>query len=970
MSGNELLPHDLEKADWRETWAYLIGMQAYAYGFPAIYYAKLRFGMVKQTQGVIDTPLNTLFHVPRLSDHNDQYGGSPMRDAIYSVAWLDLREEPVVIHSPDSGERYVSIQLAEFYSDLFGYVGPSVNGGRAQTALVVGPQWQCDTPVGIDVVLRSPTPSVFLVARVSTPGGTDLNAARSLQEKSWIKPLSAWQSGQSAPEVRDVLVPFAPTTSLADFRTLNAAMLENPPPAGDEALLRQFAQVGLGPMATTAIDDLDAMTQRGLARALVDGPKLLAKVALTGGNTRQINGWFYGDKHWGRMAAAGDFLGRASPQAFSGIIEHWKEQSTKLRTFIDADGSDLTGQHRYVLRFGKDEIPEAQAFWSITLYDERFNLADNPIQRYGIGSLSEGLQFDADGGLTIWLQHERPTPAQLANWLPTPAGKFNLFLRTYLPGSGVMDQSYAPPPVCKSKDADGVTKSTSTKKQETNMTISTTLAPADQAAMEHLERVFRLQKDAFRRSPYPSAKQRIELMQRVPGMLTKYRQKILQALDTDFGGHSHDQGDLLEILGMFDRAKFNIDNVAKWMRPVSKASNPITQGDSRAYIKYQPKGVVGNMVSWNFPFDIAVGPMLDSLGAGNRVIIKPSDMSPACGQLLHEMCKETFDEEHVAVVNGGLEFARHFPTLPWDHLVYTGSGAVGRQVMQAAAINLVPVTLELGGKCPAIVAPDSLLDERTITTIAGIKVIKRGQMCVTVDYCLVPESGLKAFTEGLANHMKAHFTQKNAAPHACGIISERHVARLNKLIEEARNAGAQVIQIGADLQAGGRDMPFYLVVNPSDELGLMQQEIFGPILPIKTYRDTADAIAYINKGDRPLGLYVFAKDRAFIDQVTEQTQSGGVAVNTIALQAGQPSMGFGGSGASGMGRHHGEEGFREFSNPRGYFERGAGGTLDWIIPPYGAGTRTLIDKVAYAPIGQQALFALKQLPKNLMAKFR
>ncbi|MBL0087522.1 MAG: aldehyde dehydrogenase family protein [Ideonella sp.] len=496
------------------------------------------------------------------------------------------------------------------------------------------------------------------------------------------------------------------------------------------------------------------------------------------------------------------------------------------------------------------------------------------------------------------------------------------------------------------------------------------LPALDQAAIAQLERVFHLQKAAVLRDPYPSAEQRIELMQRVPGMMRKYRQKILQALDADFCGHSHDQGDLLEILGMFDRAKFNIDHVKKWMQPVVKASNPITQGDSKAYIKYQPKGVVGNMVSWNFPFDIAVGPMLDQLGAGNRVIIKPSDLSPACGQLLHEMCKDTFDEDQVAVVNGGLETARFFPTLAWDHLMYTGSGAVGRQVMLAAAANLVPVTLELGGKCPAVVAPDSLLDARTIGTVAGIKVVKRGQMCVTVDYCLVPESGVKAFTDALAAHMKTHFTQNNAAPHACGIISERHVARLNKLVDEARAAGAQVIQIGADLKPGQRDMPFYLVVNPSDDLALMREEIFGPILPIKTYRDTADAIATINKGDRPLGLYVFAKDRAFIDQVTNQTHSGGVAVNVIALQAGQPSMGFGGSGGSGMGRHHGEEGFREFSNARGYFERGAGGTLDWIIPPYGAGTRMLIDKVAYAPLGRQALFALKQLPKNLLAKFR
>lgn len=446
----DMTPHaDVGNADWRETWAYLIGMQAYAYGFPAIYYTKLRFGMVRQPQGVVDTPLNTLFHVPRLSDHHDQIGGSPMRDAIYSVAWLDLGTQPVVIHSPASAQRYVCIQLAEFYSDLFGYAGPSVNGGRAQTALVVGPHWQGETPSGIDTVLRSPTPAAFLVARVSTPGGDDLAAARALQERSWVKPLSAWQDNTPAVEVRDVLVPCAPDQPLADFRTMNAAMRENPPPPCDEALMRQFAQVGLGPLATTAIDQLDSATQRGLARVLVDGPKLLAKVALTGGNTKQVDGWFYGDKNWGRMAAAGDFLGRASPQAYAGIIEHWKEQSTKLRTFVDADGNDLSGQHRYVLRFGRDDIPQAQAFWSITLYDERFNMADNPIKRYGLGSLSEGLHFGADGSLGIYLQHEPPALELQSNWLPTPLGKFNLFLRTYLPGINVMDQSYAPPPVRK-----------------------------------------------------------------------------------------------------------------------------------------------------------------------------------------------------------------------------------------------------------------------------------------------------------------------------------------------------------------------------------------------------------------------------------------------------------------------------------------------------------------------------------------
>ena len=440
-------PLDIASTDWRESWAYLIGMQAFAYGFPAIYFTKLRFGMVRQPMGVANMPLNTLFHVPRLSDHNEQYGGSPMRDAIYSLAWLDLRAEPVVIHAPESGPRYVSIQLAEFYSDLYGYAGPSVNGGKAQTCMVVAPGWSGETPKGIDKILYSPTPCSLLVARVSSPGGDDLAAARALQQGSFVKSLSAWATGSAAPESRDVLLPFPPNMPLADFRTMNAAMRENPPPARDEALLQQFARIGLGPLASVALDDLDDATKRGLARALEDGPKLLTQVARAGGATKVVNGWFYGDRNWGRMAEHGDFLGRASPQSFSGIIEHWVEQSTKLRTFVDSEGADLSGENQYTLRFGKDDIPQAKAFWSITLYDERFNMVENPIARYAVGTLSQGLQYGADGSLEIFLQHERPEASRETNWLPAPKGKFNLFLRTYLPGDDVMNQTYVPPPV-------------------------------------------------------------------------------------------------------------------------------------------------------------------------------------------------------------------------------------------------------------------------------------------------------------------------------------------------------------------------------------------------------------------------------------------------------------------------------------------------------------------------------------------
>lgn len=490
---------------------------------------------------------------------------------------------------------------------------------------------------------------------------------------------------------------------------------------------------------------------------------------------------------------------------------------------------------------------------------------------------------------------------------------------------------------------------------------------APETSQEQLARIFGLQKRAFDQDPCPSAQTRIERMQRIPAMLRKHREAILAALAADFQGHSRDMGDLIEIIGMFDRAEYNVANVRRWMKPVPKATNPVTLGKSKAWIQYQPKGVVGNMVSWNFPFDIALGPTLDALGAGNRVIIKPSDLAPECARVLQQAVADTFDESEVAVVNGDLDLAKYFPTLPWDHLVYTGSGMVGREVMRAAAANLVPVTLELGGKCPAIIGSDMLTDPVTIASIAGVKAIKRGQMCVAPDYCLVPESGLRAFIEALTAYMREHFHADNGAAVSTGVISERHLARLTLLVEDARSGGAEVIQIGTTPQPGQRHMPFHLVVNPARDRAVMREEIFGPILPIVTYRSTRDIVDFIQAGDRPLGLYVFSQAPAFIDEVTRNTHSGGVAINCIAVQAGVPSMGFGGVGASGMGRHHGEEGFREFSNPRGYFERKPGSLIDWILPPYGANTRHLIDNVAYAPVAKQLKFALPRLVKNLLA---
>lgn len=493
------------------------------------------------------------------------------------------------------------------------------------------------------------------------------------------------------------------------------------------------------------------------------------------------------------------------------------------------------------------------------------------------------------------------------------------------------------------------------------------LIQVDNQAIQRLDRIFKLQKEAFLKNPYPTAAERIENIKKVEPMLRKYRHQILDALNEDFGGHSKEMGDLVEILGMFERAKYNISKVKSWMRPVSKAVHPITMGNSKAYVKYQPKGVVGNMVSWNFPFDIAIGPMLDALAAGNRMIIKPSDAAPACGKVLQEMIEDTFSEDLVSVVNGELELAKYFATLKWDHLLYTGSGNVGKKIMQAASENLVPVTLELGGKCPVILDSNAITDEN-IAEIAGVKVVKRGQMCVTADYCLVPESKLEDFVSKLENYFRNNFSENNAAAHSCGIITQRHLNRLGGLVQEAKDKGTRVIQIGDAVSGDNRHMSFYLVVNPSDDLGMIKEEIFGPILPIKSYQTTQDILDYVNKGDRPLGLYIYSKDKKFIDTITTNTHSGGVAINAIALQAAVPSLPFGGIGPSGMGVHHGEEAFKEFSNPRGYFVKGKGGTFDLITAPYNQKSRDFIENVGYASLGKQALFAIKRLPRMVFER--
>jgi acyl-CoA reductase-like NAD-dependent aldehyde dehydrogenase len=473
----------------------------------------------------------------------------------------------------------------------------------------------------------------------------------------------------------------------------------------------------------------------------------------------------------------------------------------------------------------------------------------------------------------------------------------------------------------------------------------------DAAAIAELKEIVERQRAAFLADPFPSLEERQGLLGALAGMLMSNRTQIQEAMSSDFGVHPSLAADLIEVLGPVGRAVYAAENLGDWMASEPRQADPALYGSGRAFVRPRPKGVVGNIVPWNFPFDLSVGPLIEMLAAGNRVVIKPSEYTPACGELLREMVHATFDRDRVDVVVGGLELARAFTRVRWDHLLYTGSPAIGREIAKAAAEQLVPVTLELGGKCPAILTDDSV-DAESIKQVLGTKAVKNGQMCISVDYCLVPRGRLEEFAGLAADYVRESMTGYCESGDCTGIISSRHVERLEGLLEDARARGCDVrpLEEVGDVDPGTRQLPMSLVVDPPDDLALMQEEIFGPILPIKAYDELDEAVAHVNAGERPLALYVFAKDEDVADDVLRRTTSGGACVNAAAVHGALPSLPFGGSGQSGSGRHHGIEGFREFSNLRGVFIRGEGDMIEALAPPYGETAQAVAD-AAFAGTG-------------------
>lgn len=471
-------------------------------------------------------------------------------------------------------------------------------------------------------------------------------------------------------------------------------------------------------------------------------------------------------------------------------------------------------------------------------------------------------------------------------------------------------------------------------------------------AISELEESFAIQRAAYLKAPYPSMAERLELLERIPAMLMANGKRIAQALNSDYGHHSELTAYMFDVVNVAGRAQYVASMLPAWMAREERPMEPHIYGSSKAYIEYQPKGVIGNMPAWNFPVDLSVGPLCEMLAAGNRVIIKPSEQTPAVGEVLAEMIAATFDRDRVTVVNGGVGLARHFSTLQWDHLLYTGNTAIGREVMISAAQNLVPVTLELGGKNP-VVFTEEAVTEKNIETLIGIKLTKNGQLCITADHCYVPSSQLNNFIGIVRKFVSGTIGDLTKNKNNCAIINQRQFARLQSYVADAKQRDAEsVLELGSPAETDGScRMPLTLIVNPDQSSLVSQHEIFGPILPIYTYEDFGSVAACIGGANRPLGIYIFSDQPAKVEHLKQSTSSGGFCVNAASLQGAQDNLGFGGVGKSGMGRHHGIEGFREFSNPRGVVEVAPDANLTPLLSPHSDVTRDFIKTVTGGILG-------------------
>ena len=462
-------------------------------------------------------------------------------------------------------------------------------------------------------------------------------------------------------------------------------------------------------------------------------------------------------------------------------------------------------------------------------------------------------------------------------------------------------------------------------------------------ARDRLQACFNAQKRAWTEQGGLSAERRDEALGALAEVLVRRADDFTKAISADFGHRSPHETKLADLYPVVASLRHARKNFRRWMKPRRRPIQWMFQPGS-GRILYQPLGVVGIVSPWNYPVQLALSPLAGALAAGNRVMIKPSEITPRTSALMEDVIAEVFDPSEVAVVQGGPDVARAFTYLPFDHLLFTGSTQVGRQVMQAAAGNLTPVTLELGGKSPALIASDYSV-EKAAERIAVGKLFNAGQTCIAPDYVLVPREKEVAFVSAYREAVSQLYPTLAANPDYTSIISERHHARLRDLIADARERGAQMHEINPHsetLDASQRKLAPVVLTGVPEHAQAMQEEIFGPVLPVVAYDDVEEACRFIGARPHPLALYLFSHDKAITERVMARTQSGGVAINDTLLHCVQEELPFGGVGPSGMGAYHGEAGFRTFSHARSVFRQARFNGAGMTKAPYGGSMNRLL----------------------------
>lgn len=463
--------------------------------------------------------------------------------------------------------------------------------------------------------------------------------------------------------------------------------------------------------------------------------------------------------------------------------------------------------------------------------------------------------------------------------------------------------------------------------------------------LERMHSLFKQQQQAFRNNPMPSADERIADLKRLKAAILKYQDELAAAVNQDFSCRSTDETMIAEIMTSVEGINYACKRLRGWMKP-SKRHVSMLFAPSHNHVMYQPLGVIGIMVPWNYPIQLALLPLMTALAAGNRAMIKMSEFTPVTNKVLKKLLAEVFNENLVALIEGEVEVSSTFAEIPWDHLVFTGSTAVGRIVMSAAAKNLTPVTLELGGKSPAIIAPGASMKD-AVERICFGKSLNAGQTCIAPDYVLLPAGKEQEFIDTYqATFARMYPTIRDNNDYTA-VVNERQHQRLQAWVADAKEKGAKITVVNPANEdfSGTRKMPLHLVENGTAEMKVLQEELFGPVMPVVPYRSLDDAIDYVNDRDRPLALYFFSYDKTQQKKVLERTHAGGVTINDTLMHIAQDDMPFGGVGPSGMGHYHGKEGFIALSKAKAVHRKGRFNSGQFIYPPYGGAIQGLIRKL-------------------------